>query len=76
VEGVATEEQCGTLIRDMQWTIDAKHQMLFDRVEIEDEKAGYLHELETPLVIGMLGWILSSSSRRRTNWYPTRSLGI
>ena len=73
VAGVAAEEKCNIAKRTLLGKIDEGYKTLFPQslgsVIIED-----FQEIEIPIVIGLLEWILTSPAKRRLPCYPTRSI--
>lgn len=74
VEAVGSEEVCNTLRKELHRQLDEKHCMLFSSsrsAPLED-----IPEIDVPVVIGFLDWLLSSPFKRAYEYYPTRSLSV
>jgi len=72
VDAVSIEEQANTLRKSLWSRVDeAFGKMLLSakRFNVENVK-----EIEVPIVIGLLEWILTNPSTRATRNYPTRSM--
>ena len=75
VHAVAAEEQSNTLRKDLWRRVDKEFDQAFPiskgRYCVTD-----VQEIEVPIVIGFLDWILTPPSKRDIHCYPTRSLTV
>lgn len=69
---VAAEEECNTLRRDIWRRVDEAYKAMFSASETQF-RLDDISEMEVPIVIGLLKWILTSATKRNTHCYPTRS---
>jgi hypothetical protein len=75
VDGVAAEEECNTLRTELWRRVDATlDDMLSGSIRRFNFRAEDIQEIEIPIVIGLLDWVLTSPNTRRVPSYPTRSL--
>jgi hypothetical protein len=72
VKSIGAEEQCSTLRQNLHGRVDEKYHKMFSESTGKFRHNG-VQEIDIPLIIGFLAWILASPSKRGNNRYSTRS---
>jgi hypothetical protein len=73
VKGVADEELCSTTRKQLHTYVDEEYRTLFPENKFRIKN---VQDIEIPLIIGLLEWILMAPSKRSSAWYRTRSLTV
>jgi hypothetical protein len=75
VDSVAAEEEVNTLRTDLWRRLDITlDEILSDSTRRFNFKVEHVQEVEVPIVIGLLDWVLTSPNKRHLPSYFTRSL--
>ena len=73
VRAIGTEEQCNTLRKELHHLVDEQHRKTFSS-SIGQFNIQNVQQIEVPIIIGLLMWVLTPTIKRETHYYPTRSL--